>query len=52
MLNTGRGVGFLWGGWALDRIGVGAPFLLGGLGILAALAIFAIGLPYLIRSGR
>ena len=52
MLNTGRGIGFLWGGWALDRIGVGAPFLLGGLGILAALAIFAVGLPYLIRSGR
>lgn len=39
MAQTGRGVGFLWGGWALEHIGLEAPFLFGGLGVLAALVI-------------
>ncbi|MFQ5513320.1 MAG: MFS transporter [Myxococcota bacterium] len=48
MLNTGRGVGFLWGGWALERLGLTAPFVLGGIGILLALGIFAVGVRYLV----
>jgi MFS family permease len=48
MLQTGRGIGFLWGGWALERINVDAPFLLGGLGVLAGLAVFISGLRYLV----
>ena len=52
MLQTGRGVGFLWGGWALHRIGPGAPFFFGGLGILVALALFVVSVRFLIRRKR
>jgi MFS family permease len=40
MAQTGRALGPYWGGWALLGIGITAPFWLGGLGLLAALAIY------------
>jgi MFS family permease len=40
MAQTGRALGPYWGGWAMGSVGVGAPFLLGGLGILAGLGVF------------
>jgi MFS family permease len=40
MAQTGRALGPYWGGWAILGVGITAPFWLGGLGMLAALAIF------------
>ncbi len=40
MLNLGRAVGAILGGVSAFRLGIGAPFLLAGLGALAAMAIF------------
>ncbi len=48
MSQTGRGVGFIGGGLAAHYAGVSAPFLFGGLGVLAGLAIFLIGIPGLV----
>jgi MFS family permease len=48
MAQTGRTLGALCAGWVLERIAPGAPFVLGGLGILSALAIFAAAAPLLV----
>ena len=48
MAQTGRALGPYWGGWALLGIGITAPFWLGGLGLLAALAIFIASARYLV----
>lgn len=40
MAQTGRTLGAFASGWVAHTISHGAPFVLGGLGILAALAIF------------
>lgn len=48
MAQTGRALGPYWGGWALLGIGITAPFWLGGLGLLAALAIFSASARYLV----
>jgi MFS family permease len=40
MAQTGRTLGALTAGWVLERIAPGAPFVLGGVGMLGALAIF------------
>jgi len=46
MVQTGRGLGVMWGGLAFKYVGVGSPFLLGGAGLLAALVLVVIGLPF------
>jgi multidrug resistance protein len=48
MAQTGRALGPYWGGWALLGIGITAPFWLGGLGLLAALAIFIASARFLV----
>ncbi len=48
MAQTGRTLGALGAGWVLERISPGAPFVLGGLGMLGALAIFLIAAPLLV----
>jgi MFS family permease len=47
MAQTGRALGPYWAGWAMGTLGAGAPLLLGGLGMLAALAIFVMNLSLL-----
>jgi MFS family permease len=42
MAQTGRTIGALASGWVLERVGLGAPFVLGGLGMLLAFAIFGL----------
>jgi MFS family permease len=44
MSQTGRGVGFICAGLAAQYAGAAAPFLYGGLGALAGLLIFALGI--------
>ena len=41
MAQTGRSIGALGAGWVATHLGAGAPFFLGGLGMLLGLAIFA-----------
>jgi MFS transporter, DHA1 family, tetracycline resistance protein len=48
MVQTGRGIGFIWGGAAFGALGPGAPFFLGGLGILGGLALFLLAQPLLL----
>jgi predicted MFS family arabinose efflux permease len=48
MAQTGRTLGALGAGWVLERISPGAPFVLGGIGILSALAIFVAAAPLLV----
>jgi predicted MFS family arabinose efflux permease len=48
MVQTGRGIGFIWGGAAFGSLGPGAPFFLGGLGLLGGLALFLAALPLLL----
>jgi predicted MFS family arabinose efflux permease len=52
MAQTGRALGPYWGGWALLGIGITAPFWLGGLGLLAALAIFLASVHFLVPDRR
>ncbi len=40
MAQTGRSIGALAAGWISTQFGGGAPFYLGGIGMLAGLAIF------------
>ena len=42
MLHTGRTLGALCWGWVFASVGAGAPFLLAGLTVLGALAIFLV----------
>ncbi len=46
MVQTGRGLGVMWGGLAFKYLGWGSPFLLGGAGLLAALVLVLAGLPF------
>jgi len=48
MVQTGRGIGFIWGGAAFGALGAGSPFFLGGLGILGGLGLFLAALPLLL----
>ena len=48
MSQTGRGLGIIVGGLAHKHLYVGAEFVLGGVGVLAALAILIFGLPMLL----
>lgn len=48
MTSTGRGLGIYLGGIAVSYIGVGAPFMLGGIGLMVALGIILLGLPALV----
>jgi MFS transporter, DHA1 family, tetracycline resistance protein len=53
MLNLGRATGAIAGGFAAAAAGVRAPFLLAGLGALAALVLFCAALPFLtLRRGQ
>ncbi len=45
MVQTGRGLGVIWGGLAFKYLTLGAPFLLGAAGLVGALVLVAIGLP-------
>jgi predicted MFS family arabinose efflux permease len=47
MSQTGRGLGIILGGLAHQRIGPGAEFTLGGIGVALALVILLVGLPML-----
>ena len=40
MATTGRVVGPLWAGYVMQKVSLGAPFLLAGLMLLASLVIF------------
>jgi DHA1 family tetracycline resistance protein-like MFS transporter len=51
MLNLGRATGAIAGGLAAAAAGVRAPFLLAGLGALAALGTFCAALPFLVPRG-
>jgi MFS family permease len=50
MAQTGRALGPYWGGWAMLGIGITAPFWLGGLGLLAALAVFLACIRFLVPA--
>jgi MFS family permease len=53
MGQTGRTLGALASGWVLERVSLGAPFFLGGIGMLGALGIFLIGMRLLVpRTSR
>lgn len=49
MAQTGRGVGFIFGGLAAEYAGAAAPFLYGGLGVLAGLLLFLLAMPMLVQ---
>ncbi len=50
MAQTGRSIGALAAGWISTNLGAGAPFFLGGLGMLAGLAIFVGAIRLLVPS--
>ncbi len=45
MAQTGRTIGALGAGWVFVSVSPSAVFLLGGLGILAAMLVFSRGPP-------
>jgi multidrug resistance protein len=49
MVQTGRGLGVIWGGLAFKYLPLGSPFLLGGAGLAGALVLVALGLPLYLK---
>lgn len=49
MVQTGRGLGVIWGGLAFKYLPLGSPFLLGGAGLAGALVLVALGLPFYLK---
>ena len=49
MVQTGRGLGVIWGGLAFKYLPLGSPFLLGGAGLAAALVLVLLGLPLYLK---
>lgn len=48
MATTGRILGPVWAGWALDHLGLESPFVIAGVLMFAALALFALWRPTLL----
>ena len=51
MAQTGRTLGALAGGWVMQSLGLGAPFLLGAIGTALALLVFLASLRLLVPPG-
>jgi hypothetical protein len=49
MVQTGRGLGVIWGGLAFKYLPLGSPFLLGSAGLAAALILVSLGLPLYLK---
>lgn len=49
MVQTGRGLGVIWGGLAFKYLPIGSPFLLGGAGLAGALVLVVLGLPFYLK---
>lgn len=49
MVQTGRGLGVVWGGLAFKYLPLGSPFLLGSAGLAGALVLVALGLPLYLK---
>jgi predicted MFS family arabinose efflux permease len=48
MAQTGRTLGAVGAGFALQQVALGAPFFLGGLGLLSGALIFLVSLRVLV----